>query len=159
MPCFRHTVSALAAPLKPEASPSSTYHWEPASHSITQHNGSAGSRCICQHCCSNANCLSNHSTSQCHKPLLKPYLVLPRLQQGKEQQQSFCSSPAAYDAITPRHPPQHFGNCQQEAPHGKSHPSQEREGGATSLELYPIVLAVQLWGNRLASCSIPTTRH
>ena len=84
---------------------------------------SAGSRCIYQHCCSNANCLSNHSTSQCHKPLLKSYLVLPRLQQGQERQQSFCSSPAAYDAITPRHPPQHFGNCQQEAPHGKSHPS------------------------------------
>ena len=37
---------------------------------------SAGSRCIYQQYCSNASCLSNHSTSQCHKPLLNTWFSL-----------------------------------------------------------------------------------
>ena len=43
---------------------------------------SAGPQCIYQHHCFNANCLGSHPTSQCHKPLQKPYSVLNRFQQG-----------------------------------------------------------------------------
>ena len=84
-------------PPEQKASPSCTYHWEPASPSTTQ------------------------PTAQM-VPDVEPYSILPSFQQDQEQHQSFHSSYTAYGAARPQHSPEHFGNRQQ-APLGQQSPT------------------------------------